>query len=160
MKKVLFVLTCVIMSGFMFQSCKHSDQDLQKNVNKVLSENNFSMISSTVKDGVATLVGTVESQEQKSEVENLVRNVKDVKSIVSNIIVKEVVPQVVINPDETIRSVVETKLTEAGFKDVKVEVKDGEVILTGDLKKGDLTKVMQMANEANPKSVINRLNLK
>lgn len=160
MRKFLVISACILMTGLLFQSCKKSDENIQKDVNKTLTENNFSMISSTVKDGTVTLVGTVDSQQQKSEVENKVRDVKDVKGVVSNVVVKEATPQVVVNPDQTIKSTIDSKLSTAGYKDVKVEVKDGEVILTGDLKRADLTKVMQIANESNPKSVKNELKLK
>jgi len=160
MKRLAIVFSLVLMTGLMFQSCKKSDESIRKDVNKALTERNYDMITSTVKDGMVTISGTVESLQQRSEVENIVRSVKDVKSVTSNVIIKESEPEILISPDQTIQSAIDAGLTAAGYTGVKVEVKDGEVILTGELKRSELTKVMQIANEANPKSVKNELNLK
>lgn len=163
MKKILFIITCVLISGLSLQSCKKSDGSVKTDVDKVLQEQfSSSAISSTVKDGVVTLAGVVESEAEKVSIENAVKNVKGIKNLNNNITVQEKVitpPEPVYN-DAAIKSSIESKLTEQKFKTVKVEVKEGEVILTGDLKRADLTKVMQIANESNPKKVTNNLNLK
>lgn len=157
MKRIAFIIACVIITGITFQSCKESDQKIQGEVNKVLAKD-YAKIKSEVKDGVVTLTGIVESMEEKTGAENVVHSLKPVKSVVNNIEVQ--VPPPPVNPDDTLKSAVEAGLTVAGFKDVKVEVANGEVTLTGDIKKKDLTKVMQVANEAKPQKVNNKLNLK
>lgn len=152
-------MACVLITGLGMQSCKPSDATIQGEVNKVLRDN-YSNISSSLNNGVVTLTGTVESQAQKDAVENAVRPVKNVKSVVNNIIVREPVSTVRVNPDQTISSNITSRLNTEGFKDLRVTVNNGEVTLSGDLKRSDLTKVMQIANEAKPSRVINNLTLK
>lgn len=156
MRKVIFMMSAVLLSVVLMQSCKPSDEKVQKAVDAVLTAT-VPGVTATVKDQVVTLTGTVESEQQKASAETAVKSVKDVKSVVNNIVVE---PPVVINPDDTITTTITTALNAAGFKTVNVSVKDGEVTLTGDVKKADLKKVMQVANESNPKKVINQLNVK
>jgi Predicted periplasmic or secreted lipoprotein len=159
MKNVLLILTIGLLSSVMFQSCKQSDEKLQNQVTQVLQQS-FPQLSSTVKDGVATLTGTVETEDGKMTAQRMVQDIKGIKSVINRIEVPKPQPAVVINPDATIKSAIESQLSSAGFKDVVIEVRDGEVTLTGDLKRADLAKVMQIANESNPKKVINNLKLK
>ncbi|MDR3060245.1 MAG: BON domain-containing protein [Prevotella sp.] len=156
MKRLVLILTCALLSGAMFYSCKPSDEKLQKQVETVLSTVQSS-VTATVKDGVATLTGTVESEEAKAAAEAAVKAVKDIKSVTNNI---EVKLPVVINPDETLSTTIANALTTAGFKDVKLAVDSGVVTLTGEAKKADLQKIMQIANEAQPKKVLNQLKIK
>lgn len=163
MKKMLFIITCILISGLTMQSCKQSDENLKKDVDKVIQGRYNSTISTSVKDRVVTLTGTVESQQEKTSVENDVKAVKNVKSVVNNISVREsniTTQEPMVNPDNTIKSSIESRLATEGFKDVKVEVSNGDVVLSGNLKRSDLTKVMQIANESNPRKVTNNLNLK
>lgn len=130
MRKMLFTITCVFLSGTILQSCKQSDENLKKDVNKAIEGRYNSTVSTSVEEGVVTLTGTVESQEEKTSVENDVKAVKHVKSVVNNISVREnniTSQEPVIDPDSTIKSSIETKLKEGGYKDVKIEVANGEV---------------------------------
>lgn len=142
-------------------SCKPKDQDLQKSVQTVLSTTTKG-VESSVKDGVLTLTGVVDSQEAKAAAETAVKSVKDIKSVVNNIEVKAPVvetPAVTINADDTLKALITTGLTAGGFNSIMANVKDGVVTLTGDVKRADLAKVMQIANEASPKKVINELKI-
>jgi len=159
MKKVLFVLMVGLLSGIMFQSCGPNDEKLQKEVTLIVQKE-VPQVSAVVQKGIVTLNGVVESDDMKATAERLAKEVKGIKSVINNVTVHKPEPPVTINPDTTIQTSVETKLRDAGFKDVSVTVKDGEVILAGDLKRADLTKVMQIANESNPRKVTNNLNLK
>lgn len=147
----------VLIAGVSFQSCKKSDENVKKEVDKALV---IPGVSTAIQNGVITLSGEVESAEQKTIAENTVKTIKGVKSVVNNITVKEkvITPEPV--KDDVIKSAVESKLQTEGFKDVKIEVTNGEIILTGNVKRADLTKVMQIANEANPQKVTNNLNIK
>lgn len=156
MKRLVLILTCALLSGATFYSCKPSDEKLQKQVETVLSATQSS-VTGTVKDGVVTLNGTVDSDAAKTAVEVAVKAIKDIKSVTNNI---EVKLPVVINPDETLSATITTALTAAGFNDVKLAVDSGVVTLTGEAKKADLQKIMQIANEAQPKKVLNQLKLK
>ncbi|MDR0824740.1 MAG: BON domain-containing protein [Prevotella sp.] len=156
MKKLIFILTCILLSGTIFYSCKPSDEKLQKQVETVLAAAQSS-VTGTVKNGVVTLAGTVDSDEAKTAAEIVVKAVKGIKSITNNI---EVKLPVVINPDEILSTTITTALTAAGFKDVKLAVDSGVVTLTGDAKRADLKKIMEIANKAQPKKVLNHLKLK
>ncbi len=158
MKKNLLTSVLVLSLGFILFSCKPSDEKLQKQVDTVLTVQPG--ISASVKSAVVTLNGVVESEEAKTAAETLVKNVKDIKSVVNNIEVKVPEPPVVINPDDTLKTTITAAFTAAGFKDITVDIKDGEVTLTGNAKKADLKQIMQIANEAQPKKVINNLTVK
>ena len=159
MKKVLFVLMVGLLSGIMFQSCGPNDEKLQKEVTTAVQKE-VPQVSAVVQKGIVTLNGVVESDDMKAAAERLAKSVKGTKSVINNVTVHKPEPPVTINPDTTIKTAVESKLKDAGYKDVTIEVKDGEIILSGDLKRADLTKVMQIANESNPRKVTNNLNLK
>jgi len=160
MKKSILIIACILISTLGFQSCKQSDQKLNSEVEKVLKEK-YPSISSSTKDGVVTLTGTVNSQQEKIAAGESVRSVKNVKDVMNNTQVRELEPaDPVIHQDATIKTDIMAKLEAAGYKDVKAEVSNGEVILSGELKRSDLTKVMQIANESNPKKVTNNLKLK
>ncbi len=153
----MFIIALV--SSVMFFSCKPDDAKLQKAVDAALIESNTG-ITSEVKDGVATLKGVVASEEAKAKAEEVVKAVKDIKSVTNNVQVVLPPPPVVVNPDETLTSTINSALTAAGFSGVTVAVSNGEVTLTGDVKKADLPKVMQIANESKPAKVINQLKVK
>lgn len=157
-KKISLMILCVISLGFTLQSCKPDDTKLQKEVAAVITSVD-SKISSTVKDGIATLSGTVDSEEVKMKAEEVIKSVKGIKSVINNIEVKKVEAPI-INPDQVIISTITDKLKTENLSGVNVEVVDGEVILTGDVKRADLTKIMQIANESSPKKVTNKLNIK
>lgn len=156
MKKLVLIFTCVLLSGTAFYSCKPGDKKLQTQVETVLSAVQSS-ISGTVKDGVVTLNGTVDSQATKIAAETAVKAIKGIKSVTNNI---EVKLPVVINPDEALTVTITKALTAAGFNGVKPAIADGVVTLTGEAKRADLQKIMQIANEAQPKKVLNQLKLK
>lgn len=162
MKRTFFICLMTILVGFGFTSCKSGDQKIQKDI-----ENNISglypdvMVS--VNNGVANLAGTVDMESQKRGVEESVKSVKNVKSVVNNIRVLQNSPAnttVNINSDGNLSNIIRNGLDNAGFKGVQIDVRDGDVYLTGDVNRNDLSKVMQIANEASPKRVINQLNIK
>jgi len=162
MKKMLFIMSCVIITGLSMQSCKPNDAKVQSEVEKVL-RTEYSTVSTSYKEGVATLRGTVMTQQEKTAAENAAKSVKNVKSVVNNIVVQQTAQPtqtVNVNNDETIRTSINNRLSNEGFKNVSISVNNGEVTLTGDLKRDDLSKVMQIANESKPRRVINNLSLK
>lgn len=155
MKKIVLSVVSAFLLGFVLYSCSPSDKDIQKKVSAVLSD--YTNVQAEVKDGVITLSGEVVSDAEKNQLQELFHSVKGVKSVINNLSVK---PPVVIDHDAEIGSAINRALQSAGFKTVNVAVDNGEVTLTGDLKKSDLVKVMQIANESKPKKVINQLKLK
>jgi len=159
MKKIVFIITAILLSATLMQSCKPSDENVQKSVDAVLMAS-APGVSASVKDQVATLSGTVDSEEARSEAQRAVSSIKNVKSVVNNIQVRAQAPAPVVNPDDTITTTVKSSLNAAGFNNVNVMVKDGVVTLKGDVKRSDLQKIMQIANESNPKQVVNELKVK
>ncbi|NDW09453.1 BON domain-containing protein [Dysgonomonas sp. 520] len=157
-KSVLYSVFAMLMGVVLF-SCTPNDKKLQKQIDSVISISEGA-VNATVKDGVVTLTGSVNSEEARSATEATVKAMKDVKSVINQISVDKPQPVVEVNPDSTLSSTVTAALSAAGYKDVVVTVKDGEVTLTGNAKKTDLQKIMQIANEAKPKKVNNQLTLK
>ena len=155
MKKSILILITTLLLGVSFYSCAPSDEKVAKEVATLLST--FPDTKVTIKDGVATVTGSVDDANIKGQIEELVKSVKGIKSVVNSIDVK---PQIVINNDEVISSGVTAALIAGGFNSVVATVKDGEVTLTGDLNRSDLVQVMQAVNATSPKKVINQLNLK
>ncbi|MDH6305020.1 hyperosmotically inducible protein [Parabacteroides sp. PF5-5] len=156
-KKTVLVCLCSLFAVCFLGSCKPSDAKLQQQVETVLTAA-YPTVSAVVKDGVVTLTGAVESDEIKAGAEAVAKAVKDIKSVANNITVTP--PVVKINPDVEISQLISTALSAAGFAGINVAVQEGEVTLTGDVKRADLQKVMQVANESNPKKVINQLTIK
>lgn len=155
MKKIVLSVVSAFLLGFTLYSCSPSDKDIQTHVSPILSD--YTDVNAEVKDGVVTLSGEVVSDVEKNQIQEMLSSVKGVKSVVNNLTVK---PPVVIDHDAEIGSAISSALQSAGFKTVNVAVNNGEVTLTGDLKKSDLVKVMQIANESKPKKVINELKVK
>ncbi|MEN9918040.1 MAG: hypothetical protein RL662_476 [Bacteroidota bacterium] len=161
MKKTVLTYACVLLTGAILYSCSPSDEKLQKSAETALTTANVSGVSSAVKGGVATLTGTVDSEEAKVAAEQALKAVKDIKSVTNNIeVVLPAPPPVVISPDDSLSTVINAAITAAGLNGITVAVKAGEVTLTGDVKKADLKKVMQVANESKPKKVNNQLKVK
>ncbi|MCC8174016.1 MAG: BON domain-containing protein [Odoribacter sp.] len=148
MKKTVFFILSIIIAAVL-SSCGPNDQKLQTEVRDALSVN-YPQINSSVKDRVVTLTGTVESPQTKTGAEQAVKAVKHVKSVNNNIEVKAPAAPIRVNNDDVIRTHIVTKLVEDGYDDVKVKVRDGEVTLTGNLKRSELEKVMKIANDAKP----------
>ncbi len=159
MKRRVLFFAVTLLSCVMLYSCKPSDEKLQKAVETALTATNTG-VTSAVKDGVVTLTGTVDSEEAKAAAETAAKAVKDIKSVSNNIQVVLPPAPVVINPDDTLTSTINSGLTAAGFSGITVAVSKGEVTLTGDVKKADLAKVMQIANESKPAKVVNQLKIK
>jgi len=159
MKTKLFLCAAVLFAGIALSSCKPSDEQLQKAVTTGLSAVS-SAVSSEVKKGEVTLSGVVNSEDLKAAAEQAAKAVKGVTSVVNNIQVQ--LPAPVITPDQAFQTVLSTAVAAAGdaFKNVAVAVKDSVVTLTGDLKKADLKKVMQIVNDLKPKKVVNSLTTK
>jgi tetratricopeptide (TPR) repeat protein len=66
----------------------------------------------------------------------------------------------VIAADDPLKTQVQANLTKYGITGVTVTVVNGEVTLTGDLPRAKLPDAQKAANEAHPKKVNNKLNLK
>lgn len=158
MKKSVLAYLFAIVAGITFYACGPSDQKVETEVRSALTSTNNTDISANVKKGTVTLTGSVATEEAKTAAEQAARSIKGVKSVNNEIRVVAPAPAVV-NTDGTMQSTIATALKNAGFPNVTVAVSNGEVTLTGNVKRSDLQKVMQIANDASPKKVNNELAL-
>jgi len=158
MKTKLLLCAVVLFAGIAFSSCKPSDEKLQQQVTTGLTAVS-SAISSEVKKGEVTLSGVVNSEDLKAAAEKAAAAVKGVRSVVNNIQVQ--LPAPVITPDQALQTAISTAVTAGGdaFKKVVVAVQDSVITLTGEVKKVDLKKLMQVVNEIQPKKVVNSLTI-
>ena len=158
MKTKLLLCGVVLFAGIAFSSCKPSDEQLQKEVTTGISAVS-SAVSSEVKKGEVTLSGIVNSDDLKAAAEQAARAVKGVTAVVNNIEVQ--LPAPVITPDQAFQTIVSDAVAAGGdaFGKVVVAVQDSVVTLTGDIKKADLQKVMQIVNGLSPKKVVNNLTI-
>lgn len=157
--RLFSVLTLVLAITVGMTSCKKvKDADLQSAAQTVLASNpDASGVVVTVKDQVATLTGIVKDDATKVAVETTVKEVKDIKSVVNNL---EVVPPA---PDfPAIDAALQTAMADAvkDHKTVTFEVKEGVVILNGNIKKKDLPVLMQKVSALNPVKVENNITVK
>jgi osmotically-inducible protein OsmY len=96
----------------------------------------------------------VASEDVKATAENAAKAVKGVKSVTNSINV--VVP--VISGDVVLNEALKSVMT--AFPGITAVAKDSIIILTGDVKRADLQKVMQAAQALKPKKVENMLTIK
>lgn len=162
-KKSLIAITVITtMLGFSLPSCKPTVKDADI-VNKIETSKagmpDMNDVTITVKDGVATLTGTVPSEQAKSAAENNVKSVEGVKSVVNNLtVVTPPPPPQEFPADDVIKQGVNTAIKD--FKNVTAEVKEGVITLTGEIKRDELPKLMQMLHDLKPKNVVNNLTIK
>lgn len=158
MKKLIIYALALMASGFSLQSCRVSDKDLQEDVqNEIRKRTN--QVTVTVRNGVATLEGTVNTDAERFTLDSIARSVRNIKSVVNDTKVKQSAPIIKVDSDAEIRATINDKLKEAGINTVLVEVNNGNVTLSGHLKRAYLQKVIQIANEANVKQVTNNIDL-
>ncbi|WP_294304133.1 BON domain-containing protein [uncultured Chryseobacterium sp.] len=146
MKKSIAMAALAIAVSFGSVSCKKkvSDADLQTQATTVVVSNPNASVE--VKDGVAHLSGTFETQEAKDAM------IKQLKAING---VKEVMDMATVAPAATASPAIETQSAVApevqqkvqdAVKDipgVKVEVVNGELTLTGNISSSDARKVKE-----------------
>jgi osmotically-inducible protein OsmY len=159
--KVFSIGVGVVLLAALVNGCNRgpSDETLTQNVRTKLSSDPSlatQVITVSTKDAVVTLAGTVNSDSDKSKAEQLARSVEGVKSITNNLQPKPVV----IAQDDPLKTAVLANLSKYGITGIVVSVANGEVTLQGDLPRAKLQDAMKAANEAHPKKVNNKLNLK
>ncbi len=114
----------------------------------------------SVKDKIVTLTGSCSDEPCKSNSEAAAKNTKGVKNVVNNIVVNMPPPASMpeVTADDPLKSSVNTLLS--GYKTVNATVENGVVTLTGEIKRSQLTTLMQSVNELKPKKVVNKLEIK
>lgn len=140
-------------------ACGPDDQRIVNDVNASLAASGGA-ISATVDKGVVTLAGTCPDEPCKSSSEAAAKTVKGVKRVINNITVKPPPPPPVeINAaDDSLSTAVNEIMS--SYRTVKATVKDGIVTLTGELKRSELSDLMQKVTATKPKKIDNQLQLK
>ena len=143
---------------FVFTACGKSDKKISDEVNAKITGSNPT-VRATVHDGVVTLTGTCPDASCKNVSENAAKDVDGVKSVVNNITIDEPAPPAVtINPDDSLNTAVNDVLK--NYKNVKADVSNGVVTLTGEIKRSQLSELMQDITETKPKKIENKLQIK
>jgi len=155
MKLTRIVTPLILFLSIFFISCGPKDGDITTSVNKVYTENSITGVTTTVKDGVATLSGEVENEAAKAKAAELAKGVKGVKSVTNNLVVQAPVQ---INTDDALRRGVMDATKD--HPSVTASVNDGVVTLTGSISRNNLASLMQTLNALNPKKVQNQLTIK
>lgn len=151
---MVFALATGLTTGFI--SCK--SQEKKDAEAKAKIEAAAPGVTVEVKDGVATLSGTVADDAAKAAAEDAAKKVEGVKSVVNNTAVTPPPAPVVINPDEALITAANAAVKD--FPGVTASVAAGVVTLNGEIKKADLPKLMQAVNAIKPKKVDNKLVVK
>lgn len=149
----------VIAAMLLFSACKPSDAAIAESVKSKVAAV-ASGLTVDVKEGVVTLSGEVKDDATKAAVESALAGIKGVKSVVNSLTVPPPPPPpVVINPDDLLKKAIDSTFTAKGITGITAAISNGEVTLTGDVKKADLQKVMQAAMESKPKKVNNQMKI-
>jgi hyperosmotically inducible protein len=155
-----FLFIAITLSVFVACKSGPSDQDLQKQIAGTVSSA-YPGVTASVNDGVVTLTGTCPDQACKSGSESAAQGVKGVKSVVNNITVTPPAPTVSapdIAADDSLKTSLNNLLS--AYKTVNGQVENGVVTLTGEIRRSQLTTLMQSVNELKPKKVENQLVIK
>jgi hyperosmotically inducible periplasmic protein len=162
MKLSKILLALFLTAAVSFIGCKPKDSTIQKNIaDKFAATPECAGATATVSDGVATLTGEVKDDMCKNTAETTAKNVKGVKSVVNDLTVTPPPPSPAaptVSPDTALSQGV-TDATK-DFPTVKATVNNGEITLTGTIKRKDLTTLMQSLNSLHPAKINNQLTIK
>jgi hyperosmotically inducible protein len=163
--RLTWLASLMALSMFLFVSCKSTpkDSDLEKAATeKIKAVTGTGSVVASVKDGVVTLTGESMDPTAKSACEDAVKAIPGVKQVVNNVTVAPPPPPapdpVVISPDDALKNGVNDVLK--AYNNVKADVKDGVVTLTGEIKKAELTTLMPLLHALKPKKIDNKLTVK
>jgi osmotically-inducible protein OsmY len=154
-----FLVICLVL---FIASCKQgpADKDIENDLSSKIRTTAPGVVM-TVKNGVVTLSGTCPDESCKHASETAAKQTKGVKEVVNNIIISSPPappPTVDITSTDTLQASLNNLLS--AYKTVKGTVNDGVITLTGEIKRSQLTPLMQSVNELKPKRVVNNLQIK
>jgi osmotically-inducible protein OsmY len=162
MKRITTLLLSLALVAALY-SCKPSDEKIGQAVKTALAANPaLAPVAASVKEGVVTLSGEVESDELKALAESALSGLKGVKSIVNEVTVKPKGPspeELKKMADTALQNLVNEAFTKYSVTGITATVLDSVVTLTGDIKRADLQNAMKAAMEVAPKKVENQMNI-
>ena len=158
-KRLFSMLSFVFLLSVSFMACDNvKDTDLETKAMELIATNPDAVdVNVMVVDKVATLSGSVEDEATKGYIESTVQGVKGIKSTVNNIMVIPPAPDYT-EMDATLREALVDALKD--HPTVMAEVRDGEIILTGEVSEKDLPMVMEKVMALNPLKVENNITIK
>lgn len=159
MKTKFFISLCVFFMGMMFYSCASDDVTIKQKVEAELKADGHPEVSVNVLNNVVTLTGTEETEEAKLKAGEIAKGVKYVRSVTNSIFVRPEEPLFDAEADNKMMDAVNTAFEAAGLENIVVDISEGEAKITGEAKKDDVQKIMQIVNEAGPKKVVNELTI-
>lgn len=155
MKLMKLSVAAFLIAGMAFTSCKPKDADVQAAVQQKEEQG----VTVSVKDGVATLTGTVVDEATKAKAEDVAKGEKGVKSVVNQLELPPppppaAVPMVQPGVADMMGAI---KDATKDFPTVTASVADGVVTLSGSIKKDKLPRLMMAISALRPKKIENKL---
>jgi len=150
MKKYL-----LFVSSILFLGCKSQDKDIKQAIAVHAKEElMFAGINYIVTNGTVTLTGNCPSQELKNKLVKRIQSTSGVKSVID----KTVIGSVVLDHDFVLKQKIDSVLCR--YAAVESSVKNGVVVLTGNLKKDQSEQLLQSLNRLSIKNIVNNLSSK
>ncbi|GAA4212433.1 hypothetical protein GCM10022289_43330 [Pedobacter jeongneungensis] len=154
MKTSKFLMSMVVAATLFCVGCKPNDAAIQA----AIQAKEAAGITVAVTKGNVTLTGVVDDEAIKTTAGEIAKAEKGVKTVTNNLIIKPTDLPVVIADDAVlIKNVADAT---KDFPTVKAAVKDGVVLLTGEIKKASLITLMQHLSALKPKKIDNKLTVK
>lgn len=165
-KRLYWFLTtaiiCLVLSTLLFSCGGNKDKEIMAAIESKKKEmKEMAGLTVSVEKGVVTLSGECSDADAKSMCEQSVSAIPGVTKVIDNCTVTPPPPSsaaVVIAADDPL-----TKSVTDAIKDypgVSAAVKDGEVTLTGEIKRANLQKLIMNLNTLKPKKINNQLTIK
>ncbi|MET3874988.1 BON domain-containing protein [Chitinophaga sp. OAE865] len=165
--KTLAIALLIFISAGMF-ACKPSDAKLREEVNEKLSH--IPGITADVKNGVVILSGEVSDEVAKSAAEDALKGLKGMTAVQDNITVKTTIAvpppppapavEAAPNRDVILKRSLDSVYAARRFNNITVTVSDGEVILSGSVRKKNVRNMLQIAQQFPAKKVTNNVQVK
>lgn len=131
---------------------KPNDAELQDNIAKQMQSNQgYTGVNASVKEGVVTLTGACEGENCASEIERQVKGMEGVKKVENNIQHDQ-------STDLTLRTSVQSTISK--YEGVQADVAAGVVVLRGSISRDQVQPLMNELQSHKPKKIDNQLAIK
>lgn len=170
-KRILHTVKATAFGGcimFMVVSCKPNDSQIAKNASAAATAVNPN-VKVKVQNGIVTLSGILSDTATKSTLDSTVKGLKGVVSVIDNTSFgplppppppPSAAPYPMIYTDTLVARTIDTAFKVEHISGVNVKVLHGVITLTGNAPKKDMRTILLIANESNPKKVINKITVK
>ena len=163
MKRTSSLFSGIIVLALL-AACGPNDEKISAAVTEALKTNPaLSIINSSVKNGVVTLSGEVDSEELKASAQSTIAAVPGVKSVTNDLTVKLKGPsaeELKKQADDALVAKVNENFATYKVEGVTATANDGVVTLTGEIKRANLQNAMKAAMESGATKVENQLTIK